>query len=79
MKFAQAYEIAMQKSAEFRRHDARVKEAMKNGTDSGCLVFSVGAGESFYYGFDGVDLHSGRHTRKRAVALMNREEVLLIF
>ena len=78
MKFAQAYEIAMQKSAEFRKHDARVKEAVKNGTGSACLAFSVSAGESFYYGFDGVDLHSGRYPRKRAAELMNRGSVLLI-
>lgn len=78
MTFKQAYEIAMEKSAKFRAHDARVKEAQANGGETGCLVFSVSAGESFFYGFDGVDLHAGKHTRRRAATLGARDEVLLI-
>ncbi len=89
MTFKQAYKIAMEKSAKFREFDARVKAAQKafnppddgsaySGEDVGVLIFTVSAGESFYYGFDGVDLHAGKHTKRRAAILTAREEVLLI-
>lgn len=78
MTFRQAYKIAMEKSAKFRAHDARVKDAQTNGGETGCLMFSVSAGETFYYGFDGIDLHAGKHTRRRAQTLLDRCEVLII-
>lgn len=78
MTFNQAYKYAMAHSEAFRRHDARVKESRERGEQSACMIFSVEPGETFYYGFDGVDLQKGKHTRRRALALMNREEVLII-
>ena len=78
MKFNQAYEYAMEHSAIFRRHDALVKESQANGVQSACMIFSVEPGETFYYGFDGVDIQKGKHSRKRAAALTNRDEVLII-
>lgn len=78
MTFKRAYEIAIAKSARFRAHDAKVKAAQENGGETGCLIFSVEPGETFFYGFDGVDLHAGKHTRKRAATLFDRDEVLII-
>lgn len=78
MTFKEAYAIAMEKSAKFRAHDVRVKEAQANGGETGCLVFTVSPGESFFYGFDGIDLHAGKHTRRRAATLCARDEVLII-
>lgn len=78
MTFNQAYKYAMNHSEVFRRHDARVKEAQENRTQSACLIFSVEPGETFYYGFDGVDIQKGKHTRRRAAILENRDEVLII-
>lgn len=86
MKFSEAYDIAMQKSMEFREFDAWVKDAFfdffthprAHGEDVGVLTFSVSPGESFYYGFDGVDLHKGKHTKKRTSILTERDDVLII-
>ena len=78
MTFNQAYVYAMANSAEFRKHDVNVKKAEKEGTTSSCLIFSVEPGETFYYGFDGVDMQKGRHTRKRAATLLDQEDMVLI-
>ena len=78
MTFKEAYAYAMANSRRFREHDKSVKEHEKNGTTSPCLVFSVEPGETFYYGFDGVEMQKGRHTRRRAATLLNRGEVLII-
>lgn len=78
MTFKKAYDYAMSNSARFRAHDANVKAAIESGKPSACLVFGVEPGETFYYGFDGVDVQKGRHTAKRAKVLTDRDEVLLI-
>jgi hypothetical protein len=78
MTFKKAYQIAMEKSASFRAHDARVREAQENGTSTPCMIFTVAVGETFYYGFDGVDLHAGKHTRARAARLLDNDEALII-
>ena len=78
MTFNQAYKYAMARSYIFRRFDYEVKEAQKNGTDIGCMIFCTEPGETFYYGFDGVDLHKGKHTRRRASVILNRGEALII-
>lgn len=78
MTFNQAYKYAMEHSAIFRRHDAATKEAQANGTQGACMIFSVEPGETFYYGFDGVDIQKGKHTRRRAATLTSRDEVLMI-
>ena len=78
MTFNKAYKYAMEHSESFRNHDARVKEAQSKGEQSACMTFSVEPGEAFYYGFDGVDLHKGKHTSRRAATLFEREELLII-
>lgn len=77
MTFNQAYKEAMARSASFRKHDERVKEAMAKGEQSACLTFGID-GEAFYYGFDGVDMHKGKHTSRRSQVLHDRDHVLLI-
>ena len=78
MTFKEAYAYAMEHSENFRRHDAKVKEAEKNGEPSNCMIFSVEPEETFYYGFDGVDLHRGKHNGKRSTYLLENEEALII-
>lgn len=78
MTFEKAYKYAIEHSNIFRKHDAEVKKAMEVGEATACLIFSVEAGETFYYGFDGVDLHKGKHARRRAETLFNRHECLII-
>lgn len=78
MTFKQAYEYAMQASETFRKHDARVKEAAERKEQSPCLVFSVSAGETFYYGFDGVEVQRGKHSGRRASKLQESGHVLII-
>lgn len=79
MTYSKAYEYAMKNSEVFRKFDKRVDRAIDNGADSGCLIFTIGeTGETFYYGFDGVDLHQGKHTARRAEVLLRRKEALVI-
>lgn len=79
MTFCKAFEYAMKNSEVFRKFDKMVERAIENGTDSGCMVFTIGqSGETFYYGFDGVDLHQGKHTARRAQILLNRGEAYTI-
>ena len=74
MKFQEAYERAMADN-KFRAHDAAVKEALENGEQSSCLLFTVGNGEVFYYGFDGCTMHKGKHSQKRAEYLLKNNRV----
>ena len=78
MTFKQAYKYAYEHSAIFRKHDERVKHAKRTGESTPVLIFSVEPGETFYYGFDGVDVQTGKHAPKRSVYLINRDEVLII-
>lgn len=77
MTFKQAHKMAMERSTSFRKHDAQVREAMETGGQSACLTFTI-EGETFYYGFDGVDLQCGKYSKYRAEILMDREESLII-
>lgn len=78
MTFTQAYKYAMEHSNEFKKHDEAVKKAMENKEQSACLVFSVDPGQTFYYGFDGLQVQKGRHTAKRSQYLIENERVLII-
>lgn len=78
MTFNEAYKVAMEKSDTFRNFDERVKKAMTERTDSGCLIFAVEPGQTFFYGFDGVDVHKGKHTSKRSEHLIERSQALII-
>lgn len=78
MTFREAYKYAMEHSKKFVEHDAKVKKAQSEGEQSPCLIFSVEPGETFYYGFDGVEVCKGRHTRRRAATLLNRNDEVLI-
>ena len=77
MKFNEAFEIAMAESADFRGHVDQVREAQESNGRTGCLIFSIGD-ESFYYGFDGLDIVKGKHSAKRSAYLINRGETLVI-
>lgn len=77
MTFKQAHKMAMNKSAAFRKQDALVRQAMETGGQTACLTFTI-EGETFYYGFDGVDLQAGKYSKHRAAALVERDESLII-
>jgi hypothetical protein len=68
----------MAHSETFRDHDKAVKDAQTKKEASACMIFCVSPGETFYYGFDGVDLQKGKHSGRRAETLINREEALVI-
>lgn len=77
MTFNQAYKYAMRRSERFRRHDEHAKASKAAREQSACMIFVVD-GEAFYYGFDGVDMHKGKHTRRRGKELIDKGEVLII-
>ena len=73
MTFIEAYNIAIAE-CEFMSHATEiVMDAMRNKTASPCYQFAIGD-EAFYFGYDGVDLHAGKHTAKRAAELIRRNE-----
>lgn len=69
MKAREAIELARAKSAVAQKHFDRVQDAMANGQYTGCYIFAIGS-ETFYYGFDGIKLHCGKHTQKRSAYLI---------
>lgn len=74
MRFKEAYEIALNECAFINHATEVVKRAIRNGEQSPCYQFAIGD-EVFYFGFDGVDLHKGKHTARRSAQLINRGEV----
>ena len=80
MTFNEAYVLAMQNSEDFRRADRRTKDAIRGGKAEGCLLFAIGPEptESFYYGFDGVDLNTGKHRADVSRVLLAYDRVLII-
>ena len=77
MKFEEAYEIAINE-CEFMKHATEVViNAMRAGEQSPCYQFSIGS-EAFFFGFDGVDLHKGKHSPKRAATLIARDETWVV-
>ena len=76
IKFKEAYEIAM-KNEDFQKFDKHVKDCVEKGMQSACRVFSV-YGNCFYYGFDGITLHKGKHTQKRSEYLIKKGEAQII-
>ena len=76
MTFKEAYKIATQ-NEDFSKFDKRVKYCVEKGIQSECIVFSID-GNCFYYGFDGVTLHKGKHTQKRSEYLIKKGEVKTI-
>lgn len=73
MKFEEAYEIAINECG-FMKHATKVViDAMRSRQSSPCYQFSIGD-EAFFFGFDGVDLHKGKHTPARAATLIERGE-----
>lgn len=78
MTFKEAYTTALSRSEGFTIFDATVKKCEKEGRASGCMVFTIeGSGETFYYGFDGVALHQGKHSKKRARYLLDKDLVAI--
>ena len=78
MTFKEAYTTAMNRSKGFEIWDATVKRCATEGRASGCMLFTIeGTGETFYYGFDGVELHQGKHNKKRARYLLDKDLVAI--
>ena len=77
MKFNEAYEIAMNECGFMKHATEVVINAMRAGEQSPCYQFSIG-NEAFYFGFDGVDLHNGKHSQRRAAALIARGETWVV-
>lgn len=69
MKAKEAIELARARSARAQEFYERVQGAIADSGVTGCYIFAIGA-ETFYYGFDGIDLHCGKHTKKRAAYLI---------
>ena len=65
MTFKRALELAEKNDPLIANHAQIVRRAQKDGTPTGCAIFSIGD-EVFYYGFDGVDLHAGKHAKRQA-------------
>ena len=74
MKFAEAYEIAMNECEFIKRAMARVQECIMLNIPSPCYLFSIGD-EVFYFGFNGADVLKGKHTHKRSRQLIDADSV----
>ena len=77
MKFAEAYEIAYNECNFIRRATERVKECIMLGQASPCFLFTIGT-ETFYFGFDGVQVVKGKHTQKRSEQLIMNGETWIV-
>ena len=76
MTFKEAFNLAMQ-VPKFAKHVERVNQAKSTGEDTPVILFSIGD-ESFYYGFDGVDLHKGKHSASRSKYLIGKGYTLVV-
>ncbi len=80
MKVKAAYEIALNSSVEFCKHDEAVRAAKKQFDNAvkndpsrtrvcvdatPCLIFAIDD-EYFYYGFDGTEIQIGKCSKKAA-------------
>jgi len=76
MDVRQAVKIAMQ-NEEFKKHVSITSKL--TGTDKAgpCLMFSISS-ESFYYGYDVIDLQTGKHTPDRAKELIESGRTLVV-
>ena len=76
MKTKTAIALAM-KNPEFAAHAIQVANAIEQSKASSCMYYAIG-GETFYYGFDGVDMQSGKHSASTARKLLAEERALII-
>jgi hypothetical protein len=81
MNVVDAFKIALSNS-EFIEHDNMVKlaeqvNALGYAAKTACLLFCIDE-EVFYYGFDGVRLHKGKHTPARSAYMIRNHNVLKI-
>lgn len=77
MKFTEAYAIARSECNFINAATERVMNAMTYGGRTPCYLFAID-GEVYYFGFDGVDLHKGKHSAARSAQLINSGEVWII-
>lgn len=77
MKFIEAYRIAKAECKFIQAATERVIDAMTHGGRTPCYQFSIGK-EAFYFGFDGVDLHKGKHSPNVSARLINNGETWVI-
>lgn len=73
----QAIDYARARSARAQKHYESVQAAMAKGEYTGCYIYAIGR-ETFYYGFDGVDLHCGKHPQNRSALILERGEADVI-
>ena len=76
MTFKEAFKIAM-KNNEFKDATKIIDLANAMNQQTPCILFSIGD-ESFYYGFDGVDIHKGKHSAARAKQLIEAGHTMVI-
>lgn len=78
MKFYEAFRLAMRDPV-FVKHYDNVVRCMAENSCSECLIFGFkGETDTFYYGFDGIDILEGKHSASRSRVLLKRGEVYLI-
>ena len=65
MTFKRALELAEKNDPIVAKWAQQVRYAQKEGLSTSCIIFSIGD-EVFYYGFDGVDLHAGKHNARQS-------------
>lgn len=61
----------------FRRHYDRVMTARLHKEPTACIIFAIND-ETYYFGFDGVDIHLGKHSKKRSQAILRRGDAFVI-
>lgn len=76
MKTKTAVALAM-KNPEFAAHAVCVSAAIDQGEASSCMFYAIGD-ETFYYGFDGVDMQSGKHSASTSRKLLDQGRALII-
>lgn len=77
MKFEEAIAIAKNECGFIHAAEERVINAIIHDVKTPCYLFAID-GIVYYFGFDGVDLHKGKHNAKRSEQLINRGEVWII-
>lgn len=80
MTFNEAYVIATQNSADFRTAVRHIHDAIQRDGSGCCQLFAIGPEptETFYYGYDGVKLTTGKHRADVSRVLLAYNRVLII-
>lgn len=76
MNAKEAFVLAC-RDPEFLHYAKNVLDCIPLGLQSNCMIYAIGH-ETFYFGFDGVDLQSGKHSAVRSKELLARNAALVI-